>query len=89
MFRRRGQIKENEKWLYEEIILGVENDFNYLGCVFKYNGGFTLHQQYIHGKGLKALSVLMSSTICQLFDAFVGSVIQYNCEIWGSLNRKN
>ena len=40
-------------------------------------------------KGLNALlnncfkSKLPTSTLCQLFDAFVGSILSYACEIWG------
>jgi hypothetical protein len=46
----------------------------------------------MEGKGLKALNVLLTNTykyaittkvLCQVFDAFVGSTLNYACEIWG------
>jgi len=35
--------------------LEVVNDFNYLETVFNYAGNFSLNQQQLVGKGLKAL----------------------------------
>ena len=66
-------------------------DFNYLGTVFNYTGNFTLNLETLSGKGLKALNVLLDNlkhlnlatkTKCQLFDAFVGSIRSYGCEVW-------
>ena len=68
------------------------DNFNYLGTVFNYTGSFVLNQSTIAGKGLKALNVLRCnikdlylkpSTICQLFDSFVTSILNYACEVWG------
>ena len=68
------------------------NNFNYLGTVFNYTGTFVLNQETLVGKGLKALNCLLYNVkryplkpklICQLFDAFVGSILNYSCEIWG------
>ena len=44
------------------------------------------------GKGLKALNCLLFNTkkcclklkvLCQLFDAFVGSILNFSSEVWG------
>jgi len=70
----------------------VVNDFNYLGTVFNYTGTFALNQEHLVGKSLKALNVLLINCkkhklkpklACQLFDAFVGSILGYSSEIWG------
>jgi hypothetical protein len=72
--------------------LHVVNDFNYLGTVFNYTGNFALNQEQLVGKALKALNVLLikcnkyrlkTKLLCQLFDSFVGSILNYASEIWG------
>ena len=68
----------------------VVDSFNYLGTVFIYNGKFALNNDFIIGKALKALNVLLynckrypmkPSVLCQLIDAFVGSRLSYSEEI--------
>ena len=68
------------------------DEFNYLGTIFKYTGNFSSNTEYIVGKALKTLSVLLINCkklplkpkiLCQLFDAFVGSISLYASEIWG------
>ena len=92
VFRKRGGLRDNEAWTYKGSRLEVVNEFNYLGTVFKYTGSFAVNQETLVGKGLKALNCLLYNTkkyslspkvMCQLFDAFVGSVLNYSCEIWG------
>ena len=87
-----GGLRDNETWTYKGSQLEVVNEFNYLGTVFKYTGSFVVNQETLVGKGLKALNCLLYNTkkyslspkvMCQLFDAFVGSVLNYSCEIWG------
>ena len=69
------------------------NDFNYLGVVFNFNGSFVLNNQCIIGKGLKAMHVLLQhinpKLSLQLFDAFVGSILNYGCPIWGFSKSKD
>jgi len=73
------------------------NDFNYLGVVFNYTGSFTLNQEHLTGKALKAMNILLSKChdydlkpkiLCQLFDAFVGSILNYASEVWGYTKSK-
>jgi hypothetical protein len=59
VFRKRGRVLENEFWSYNGNNIEVVNDFNYLGTIFKYTGNFTLNQEYVTGKALKALNVLL------------------------------
>ena len=97
VFRRRGGLLNNEKWYYNDIEIETVNDFNYLGVVFNYTGTFVLNQQYVSGKALKAMGVLMQNirkydfspkSLCQLFDSFVTSVLNYACEVWGYTKSK-
>ena len=71
--------------------------FNYLGTVFKYNGNYALNNDFIIGKSLKALNVFLynykqypmkPNVLCQLFDAFVGSILSYSSEVWGHTKSK-
>jgi hypothetical protein len=78
--------------LYKGNKIETVNDFNYLGTVFNYTGSFVLNQETIVGKALKAMNILLvnikklslsTQVKCQLFDAFVGSILSYGCEAWG------
>ena len=60
VFRKRGVIRLNEKWTYADENLESVNDFNYLGTVFNYTGNFSMNQEYLSGKGLKALNTLFA-----------------------------
>jgi hypothetical protein len=60
-FRKRGPLKDNGNWYYNDILLETADNFNYLGVVFNYNGSFTLNNQYVIGKGSKAMSVFSKS----------------------------
>ena len=97
VFRKRGGLLNSEKWFYHCTSIENVNDFNYLGVVFNYTGTFVLNQQYMSGKALKAMSILLQKTrkydlspktMCQLFDAFVGSILSYSCEVWGYTKSK-
>ena len=92
VFRKRGGLKNNERWIFNGQFLESVDNFNYLGTVFSYTGTFNLNQEYLSEKALKALNVLLNnclkyklktSILCQLFDAFIGSVLNYSSETWG------
>ena len=92
VFRKRGNLLPDESFIYNNSKLDIVNDFNYLGTVFNYTGSFGLNIQQLVGKALKALNVLMINCrkynmkpkiLCQLFDAFVGSILSYASQIWG------
>jgi hypothetical protein len=97
VFRKRGGLKRNEVWTYNGQLIEVVNDFNYLGVVLNYTGNFNMNQEYLVGKGLKAMHILNVNcrkfmlnpkVLCQLFDAFVGSTLSYASEIWGFTKSK-
>ena len=46
VFRKRRNIKEDEKWVYNNNELEVVSDFNYLGTVFNYTGSFVLMNSF-------------------------------------------
>ena len=97
VFRKRGGLKRGETWLYNGYPVEVVNNFNYLGVIFNYTGNYTLNQEHLMGKGLKAMNILLANCrkyklkpkiLCQLFDAFIGSTLSYACEIWGFTKSK-
>lgn len=54
---------------------------------------FTLNQEHLIGKALKAISFYVSAKsmilikpkiVCQLFDALWGLILNYSSEIWGN-----
>ena len=98
VFRKRGALRQNESWYYNNIQLDIVSDFVYLGATFNSSGSFATNHQTIIGKGLKAMNVLFNNTsqfdlspktLCQLFDAFVGSILNYACETWGYSKSKD
>jgi hypothetical protein len=97
VFRKRGRVKQDERWTYNGQSIEVVDNFNYLGTVINYTGSFTLNQEHLMGKALKAMNILLlkckefdlkPKILCQLFDAFVGSILNYASEIWGYTKSK-
>lgn len=98
VFRKRGVLRADEQWFYKTEAIQVVENFNYLGCIFKYNGVFSANSDFIVGKSLKALNNLLFNfkklpltpkSYCELFDAFVGSTLNYESEVWGFSKFKN
>ena len=98
VFRKRGKIRNDEKWFYCNNVLEVVDNFNYLGSVLNYTGTYNLNYETLAGKGLKAMNLLLHNTerfdlkpsvLIQLFDAFVGSILNYSCEVNGFSKNKN
>ena len=59
VFRKRGALREDERWFYKNEPIEIVDQFNYLGCVFKYTGNFATNNEFIIGKSLKALTILL------------------------------
>ena len=57
-FEIRGGLLNNEVFTNTGR-LEVVYDFNYLETVFNYTGIFSIYQQQLIGKGLKALNILL------------------------------
>ena len=94
VFRKKGRIRPNECWTFNNEVI---DNFNYLGIVFNYNGNFATNNEFLIGKALKAMNTLLYNckkvpvkpkVLCQLFDSFVGSILNYACEIWGCTKSK-
>lgn len=98
VFRKGGRVKENEKWYIYGKPLDIVDQFAYLGIIFYYNNKFSKAEKQLAEQGRKALFVLKKNiknmffnhnTLLSLFDCFVGSVINYASEVWGSLKAPN
>ena len=98
VFRKRGRLLASENWTYNGNKIETVDTFNYLGTVFNYTGSFSNNIELLAGKGIKALNVLSNQcrklpltpkSLCQLFDAFVGSILNYSCELWGFCTSKS
>ena len=97
VFRKRGRLLHDENWTYNGQVLEIVDTFNYLGTVFSFSEKFNVNEEFLIGKALKAMSVLLINyrnlplkpkTLCQLFYCFVGSILNYSCEIFG-FNKTN
>lgn len=98
VFRKRGPVRQDERWFYNNEVLEVVDNFNYLGVVFNYTGTFVLNNQFLTGKALKAMNVLFQNVkklqvnpklSLQLFDTFVGSTLSYASPVWGFSKSKD
>ena len=75
-----------------------ENDYDNVGMFINYNGKFNDTQKQLSLQGRKAMFSLKSKTnemylntetMLSLFDTYVGSVLNYGCEIWGFQNGRD
>ena len=98
-FSKKRWFTQQWSFTYNGNRLEVVNDFNYLATVLNYTGKFSLNQQQLVGKGLKTLNVLLKKCRkyigkpkirCKLFYSFIGSILDYACEMSGfSKSKKN
>ena len=97
IFRKKSKPLLHEPFYYNGIRLENIDHFNYLGKVFSYTGNFQHNQEQLIGKSLKALNVLLINCrkhnlkpklLCELFDSFVGSILNYGAEIFGFYKSK-
>ena len=98
VFRKGGNLRQNEKWTYVGENIEIVNNFNYLGIVLSSGGSFVKATNTLVGKALKAMHALLSITkemqvpvniMFNLFDSFVGSILNYSCEVWGFATAEN
>ena len=98
VFRKGGNLRQNEKWTYAGENIEIVNNFNYLGIVLSSGGLFVKATNTLVGKALKAMRALLSITkemqvpvniMFNLFDSFVGSILNYSCEVWGFATAEN
>lgn len=91
----KGRRKENIQIKYNDKLIEVVTEFNYLGIVFSRSGSFKLEIQKLAEKATKALYEVLKkgrlhnlSIQCQLdlFDKIVQPILLYGCEVWGFSN---
>ena len=97
VFRKKGPVKPSEKWKYNHTDIEVVDDFNYLGSTFNFTGSFLLNNSCLTGKAMTSMYVLLNNVqylkvqpdiVLQLFDSFVGSILNYACPVWGFTKSK-
>ena len=83
VFRNRGKLQRKDIWLYNNEVLDIVDEFNYLGMMFNYNGKFS---KTCTEQGRTALFSICApfhlETQCAVFDTYVTSVLMYASEIW-------
>jgi len=97
IFKKRCSVRRSEHWTYANTDLEIVSDFNYLGTVFNSHGFFSSNQNTLASKGLKVSTFhcnklkgfsFTPKVCCELFDAFVSSILNYACEVWGTVESK-
>ena len=61
VFRKRGNLTNDDVLTYGGNTLDAVDDFNYLGTVFHYTGNFSRNTEHIVGKSLTALKHLLNT----------------------------
>ena len=98
VFRKGGKSKPGENWHIGEHVLEIVDQFTYLGIIFNYNNKFTKAEKQLSEQGRKALFALKRNirnmclnhtTQLSLFDCYVGGVVNYASEIWGTQKGQN
>lgn len=98
IFRKGGRIDNNFIWTFEGKEIEIVNTFNYLGVVFSSGGSFSHATKTLSGKGIRAMNTLFQVTngmnvpvniMFNLFDAYVLSILNHSCEVWGFLKAED
>jgi len=58
---KRSPTKDTNVLFYNNEKIEIVHDFNYLGVIFNFTSSFTLYNQYVIGKALRASGVLLSN----------------------------
>ena len=91
-------LRQNEKWTDAGENIEIVSNFNYLSIVLSSGGSFVKATHTLVGKALKAMHALLSITkevqvpvkiMFNLFESFVGSILNYSCEVWGFATAEN
>ena len=95
VFRKGGNLGQNDKWFYGDSEIEIVNSFTYLGVVFSSGGSFVPNTKTLSGKALKSMHQLLQllrevdtpiNIAFNLFDSLVASILSYGCEVWGFMN---
>ena len=95
VFRKGGNLGQNDKWFYGGSEIEIVNSFTYLGVVFSSGGSFVPNTKTLSGKALKSMHQLLQllrevdtpiNIAFNLFDSLVASILSYGCEVWGFMN---
>ena len=89
----RSRYPQNYSFSIDESILGITNEYKYLGLLLQRNGTYKKAATTLAGQANKALFSLMSKAshlhypkpalLGHLFDSLVRPILEYASEIWG------
>ena len=90
---RKGNRLPTEEWTFGEHVLECSRNISYLGLLFSSNGLMTQAQRKLAEQANKACFLLHKrisrfkeidiSVIMDLFDKYIGAILNYSCEVWG------
>jgi len=98
VFRKGGVLNKNYKWTFKGNEIEIVSNFNYLGIVLSSGGSYIPATNTLYGKASRAMNRLFSITkemvvpiniMFKLFDSYVASILNYNCEVWGFITADN
>ena len=95
IFRNKGKIKETEQLYYKGTLIGIVDDFNYLGVSFRYSGKFHIIQKTIAVQEAQRVILCLKRSVSNfylnketelsLFDTYIQPILNYGCETWSFL----
>ncbi|XP_074661598.1 uncharacterized protein LOC141914230 [Tubulanus polymorphus] len=91
VFEKRKSIRQ-PVFNIDGVLIETVSEFKYLGVLFNYTGNFAKCKKLICEHAKKALIFVLKKvqhfsldfdTAFQVFDAMVGSILTFGCEVWG------
>ena len=96
---RKGNRPPTQQWKFGDNVLQTATAISYLGITLSSNGLMTQAQAKLADQANKACFLLhkrlskfknMSvSVIMDLFDKYIGAILNYSCEVWGFHNARD
>ena len=93
IFRKRGTINRQTRFLYGGLEIDIVNKFTYLGIVLTVGGAFSESHTALAGQSLKSIFALNKYIrkfvnlkprhVLDLFDKLIKPILNYSSEVWG------
>ena len=93
IFRKGGKVREDEKWVFNGVLLEIVSSFKYVGCDITSTGSFKNCISNLVASARRALFSLrqnlnrnietLPETQINLFNVMISPILNYGCEVWG------